>query len=209
MTATDAFAGRHWRWGALAVALAAQLLLLAQPAAAANRCSLTDPVGDTFIPAPGFQDIVGAQISRHGDRLLLQMTVANPVPRRPDLAGAAEIWWFWPIQTDPNLVVYGYPHLNDVGLPFELVPYVAWDGTSFRAALIDRRPMVTGGKAVITPVPFRISGRSIKLWLHQDRLGLPSTFGWTAATGDWLTLPPSNTDQLVDVLDAGVVRGPC
>jgi hypothetical protein len=40
--------------------------------------------------------------------------------------------------------------------------YVSWDGVQFAGTAIDRRPLLTGGEAIITPVPISIDGTLVE-----------------------------------------------
>jgi hypothetical protein len=46
----------------------------------------------------------------------------------------------------------------------------------------DRRPLLTGGQAIVTPVQFGIDGASLTWVIDAALLGDPSTFKWASAT---------------------------
>jgi len=188
-------------------ALAVVAVLDVAPATADEAPSVVstvfDPVGDTIFPFnPPFQDFVRGQITKtaSGDFELL-MELAGPVPDNPPLSppGRSEIWWFWVFDLDPDTRPVGYPWKEaaesaDVhgtpeeltGRPPEFIVYVSWDGTKFAANAIDRRPLLTGGTAVITPVPFSINGTIVQAELAHVLIGdVPASFGWGPFTFDW------------------------
>jgi len=157
-----------------------------------------DPAGDTLYQqdAP-FQDLVRARMTKtaSGDfKLLMEMAV--PVPAAPTLppSGKSEIWWFWIFDLDPTTRPHGYPwrsvstgpNSDGVGRPPEFVVCVSWDGTKFAGTAIDRRPLLTGGEAILTPVPFSIDGNIIEAELASQVIGaVPASFGWGPFTMGW------------------------
>jgi len=77
---------------------------------------------------------------------------------------------------------------------------VAWNptgslglGTGVFGWLIDRRPLLTGGQATITAIPFSIQGNRISVVVDAAALGDPPTFRWAAFTElDKVAHPPDN-----------------
>jgi hypothetical protein len=150
--------------------------------------TVSDPVGDAFHKAPAFQDIVRGQMTKTADgdfKLLMEM--AGPVPVHPPLPpqGHSEIWWMW-FFDDPATSPKGYPASPGFDGGREFIVYVSWDGAEFAGTAVDRRPLLTGGEAVITPVPFVISGTIVESVLPFSLIGeFPATFGWGPRTIDW------------------------
>ena len=67
-----------------------------------------------------------------------------------------------------------------------MIAYVSWDGTAFAGILIDRRPLLTGGEAIITPIPFRINGRIVEAFVPYAVIGdVPASFEWRLRTIDY------------------------
>jgi len=179
---------RHHAPRAIALLAAILSYAVAQPVSAQISTAF-DPVGDTYISAPAFQDIVGARMTKtaNGDFELL-MEMAGPVPGAPILPppGVNQIWWNWIIDLDPTSSPRGYPVAPGVGIYPEFIVYVSWNGTQFAGTAVDRRPLLTGGKAVITPVPFVITGTTVEAFLDFTLIGeVPPIFDWRAATLDW------------------------
>ena len=151
-----------------------------------------DPVGDAYFHnAPAFQDVVFGQMTKtaSGDFELL-MKVAGPVPVAPTLPPSAptEIWWLWTFDLDPTAFPAGYPgapgYASAAGVEFSV--YVRWDGTEFAGIAIDRRPLLTGGEAIITPVPFSINGTILEADLAYELIGdVPPSFRWSVVTLNW------------------------
>jgi hypothetical protein len=167
--------------GALAVSL---VLALSGPASAANPSVRTDPVGDALLNAPGYMDMVSTQLADQGETFEFQMTVAQPIPATPPLPPPAtkEISWNWALDTDPTTFPPGYPLAPGNRGDAEFVITIAWDGSAFRAFLVDRRPSLTGGQAVITPLDYTISGTLLQVDVKAAALADPSSFSWGSAT---------------------------
>ena len=174
----------------LSLALAVLASAVAQPVSA-QTSTVSDPVGDARFHAPAFQDIVIGQMTKtaSGDFELL-MGMAGPVPVAPPLPppGVREIWWVWGFDLDSTTFPRGYPFTATAagGVRVEFVVYVSWDGTEFAGTAIDRRPLLTGEEAIITPVPVSINGTIVEADLAYTLIGdVPTSFVWFAGTGAW------------------------
>lgn len=150
--------------------------------------TVSDPIGDTtpFHSTPAFQDIVLAQMTKtaSGD-FELHMELAGSVPVTPPLPPPAVsgIWWTWAFDLDPTTTPRGYPLAPGAELWPEFIVYVSWDGTEFAGTAIDRRPLLTGGEAIITPVSFSIDGTIVEAVLTSELIGdVPPSFRWVAGT---------------------------
>jgi hypothetical protein len=181
------------RWtvaGAMALAGAAAVCDVAPAAGAASSVvnMVSDPTGDANFNAPAFQDVVLVQMTRTADEdFNLLMVMAGPVPVHPPLPPPAqsEIWWVWQFDLDPTTFPAGYPYLKAYG-PAEFLVRVRWDGTQFAGNAVDRRPLLAGGAAIITPVTFSIEGTVVRADLPSMLIGaVPTSFGWFAGTGAW------------------------
>ena len=146
-----------------------------------------DPSGDTDFSAPGFQDIVRAEVSKEGDEFVLRMEMAATIPVNPPLPRPAEheIWWMWAIDLDRTTQPAGYPCAPGCTLPSEIHACVRWDGSSFHGIVIDRRPLLSGGQAIIMTVPFSVHGATLELRVPSAVIGNPSSFRWPTVTTDW------------------------
>ena len=82
----------------------------------------------------------------------------------------------WVFHLDTN------PATSPVGLYNEYVIRVLWSSGAFVGQVVDRTPLLTGGVPSITPIPFSIDGRTVKVFAPLETLGNPSSFGWNAAT---------------------------
>jgi hypothetical protein len=157
--------------------------------ASTQTSTVVDPVGDTSFNAPAFQDIVSGQLTKTatGDFELL-MEMAGPVPANPPLPPPAnnEIWWICGFDLDPTTFPKGYPASKGIALSVEFVVYVSWNGTAFAGTAVDRRPLLTGGEAIVTPVPFSIDGTMVEADLASALIsGVPASFSWHLNTIDW------------------------
>ena len=186
------------------LALAVLASAVAQPVSD-QTSTVVDPVGDALFNAPAFQDIVRARMTKtaSGDFGLL-MEMAGPVPVNPPLPppGRSEIWWMWVFDLDPATFPQGYPFgLGGaaVGRRPEFIVYVRWDGTAFAGTAIDRRPLLTGGEAIITPVPFSINGTIVEAVLASTLIGaVPPSFHWGPFTVDWSGPVGTEGDNFAD-----------
>jgi hypothetical protein len=145
-----------------------------------------DSVGDTDHHAPAFQDIVRGEIQKKGNSYILRMQTAGAIPGNPNLPrpGNSEIWWAWAFDLDPATAPKGYPFANGEPILTEFFVYVSWDGVAFKGYAIDRRPLLTGGNAITTPVPFSIDGAIVEAVLPSALIGNPPAFRWGVRTID-------------------------
>jgi hypothetical protein len=161
----------------------------AQPVSA-QTSTISDPVGDALFNAPAFQDIVRVEMTKTaGGDLELLMEMAGSVPVNPPLPppGNSEIWWMWVFDLDPTTFPVGYPlSAQKHYAPYEFVVYVSWDGAEFAGTAIDRRPLLTGEEAILTPVTFSVDGKILQADLPSALIGaVPTSFGWGSTILDW------------------------
>jgi hypothetical protein len=184
--------------------------------------TVSDPVGDAYFPfTPGdtgfpfaapFLDFVHGQLTKTADgdfELLMEM--ADVVPDEPTLPkpGVKEIWWFWIFDLDSTTSPAGYPWSAAVGRPPEFIVSVSWDGVEFAGAAIDRRPLLAGGKAIITSIPFTIDGPTVEAFLDSELIGeIPASFGWCPFTFLWSGPVGSEGVHFADYCEAGGVFNP-
>ena len=185
------------------IALLAAIMSTAGPVSA-QTSTVSDPVGDAKHHAPAFQDVVFGRMTKtaSGDFHLL-MEMAAPVPVNPPMPHPArsEIWWGWGFNLDPTTFPAGWPNQASIGsgLPAEFVVIVSWDGTEFACTAVDRRPLLTGGEAVFTPITFSIDGTIVEADLPYALIGdVPSSFEWDAFIWDWAA-PVGSTPAFLDV----------
>ena len=203
-------------WMALA-ALGAVAVFDVAPATADEESSVlstvSDPAGDALFNASAFQDLVLCQLTKTaGGDLGLLMELAGSVPDAPSLPpnGGRGIWWQWAFDFDPTTSPSGTPYpQNAHGLIAEFIAYVSWDGTEFAGTLIDRRPLLTGGEAIITPIPFSINGTIVKAVLPSGLIGdVPASFQWGFYTRNWSGPIGSNGNNPVDLSETTRVSNP-
>ena len=174
---------------ALATVAVFEVARAAADAAWSGVRTVSDPVGDAGFDAPTFQDIVSAQMTRtaSGDFELL-MEMAGPVPAVPPmpLPASHQIWWFWGLDLDLTTSPRGYPLPPGSAIVPEFIVQVSWDGTAFAGTAIDRRPLLSGGEAILTPIPFSIGGTRVEACLASALIGdVPPSFAWHLRTMDW------------------------
>lgn len=161
--------------------------------AAGQTSAVDDPTGDIKNKYPGYLDIVGAATTRKDRSFIFTLDLAAPVPSDPtaDFPSGPDFVniSLFGLDTDPTAVLVGYPFKEHTANPFEFFIAVSWNptgswglGTGFVGLLVDRRPLLTGGQAVVRSVPFTIEGSRVTLVVDATLLGDPATFQWGAAT---------------------------
>src|SRR5206468_12649174 len=129
---------------------------------------VTDSVGDADKTAEAYLDIVSAEITKQGTNFVFVLTLAAPVPDNPGLPSWADVLVWQPIlDTDPTASPVGYPFTKNTANPFEFfIQHRVYrsgftdplDPTSATDVLVDRRPLLTGGQATVTPIKVSIDG---------------------------------------------------
>jgi hypothetical protein len=148
-----------------------------------------DPIGDVQYHAPAFQDIVLGQLTKTADgdfEFLMEM--ADAIPANPPMPPPAnrEIWWFWGFDLDPAAIPQGYPSPPGIPFSYEFMVYVSWNGAAFAGTAIDRRPLLIGGEAIVTPVAFSINGTTLEAFLPFELIGdVPPSFRWHPRIFAW------------------------
>jgi hypothetical protein len=176
-------------------------LTLSVPALAAASVA-TDPVGDTLYKAPGFMDILRAELTEESGTFFFRMILAAPIPNDPRVPppAKARIRWAFPIDSDPATFPEGDPFPQNQPGPSEFNTRVFWDGSAFTASLLDRRPLLEGGEAILTPLSFTVSGSEIRVAVPASLIGA-SSFRWGAVTVYSSASPGGNNgDHFVDTL---------
>ena len=186
-------------WPRVAIGVLATVMILSGglPASAGDLTStVTDPAGDAPFRAPGFLDLLSASVSKSGQTFSFRMSMAAPIPAVPPRTppGTSQVAWTWTLDTDPSTRPEGYPLPAAPGVsgPSEFIIAVAWDGNAFFGRLVDRRPLLTGGEAVLIPLAFTISGADVRMDVRASLLGNPSSFLWAAFSFYW-SAPPGGT----------------
>src|SRR3989454_589119 len=133
-----------------------------------NISVVLDTAGDVVSKGNAYQDIVRAETAKQGRDFVFVMELAAAVPDNPPPPpGADVIDWVLGLDTDPAAFPMGYPfgknEASDKEFFIEHRQYRAGvadplDPTSSPGILIDRRPLLTGGQVVITPIQFSIEG---------------------------------------------------
>jgi len=191
-------------------------------ASPALASSITDPVGDVKNKVPAWLDIVSASITLRGRLFTFEAELAAPVPADPALdpdvppqtdhvALAA-----YALDTDPTTAPVGYPFNKNEAVIFEFFLGVLWNptgsfgvGTGFIGLVADRRPLLTGGQATITAIPFTIQGTHVSAVVDAAALGNPATFAWGAFTEmAQHPHPPDNFCCSDSAPDAGLAAWP-
>jgi len=161
--------------------------------AASLTSVVTDPLGDASLntksnvgpgadaKVPNYLDVVRAEVTKRGKIFVLTMDVGGVVPSNPGSLGGTQVW-IWGLDTDPTTFPQGEPFSGGQSAPWEFFVDVEWDGAQFKGLLFDRRPVLSGGSELVTPVTFTIVGTEIQLFVPASALGDPSAFAWGAGT---------------------------
>lgn len=156
-------------------------------AAQALSSVVGDPAGDSLSSAP-YMDVVHAKVTEQRGRgtLFFSMDLAGAIPDAPS---GADLIWVWHVDTDAAS--------SPGGLYVDYIVRVRWFNGAFVGEVVNRIPILTGGAPIVTSVPFRIDGTTVKVFVDLGALGNPSSFGWNAATRPGATVP--YTDFAPDV----------
>lgn len=168
--------------------LAVGATALAVPASAAgSSSSVSDPVGDTLeISGPGstpaYLDIVRGAVTKKGKSFEFSVDLAAPVGQPLLVNGVMQYAWLWGLDTDPTTFPTGYPRAPGIPTSPEFALWVAWDGVRFTAFIVDRRPTLTGGESVFTPVGFSVNDAQVSAFVDARVIDDPASFGFRVST---------------------------
>ena len=163
-------------------------------AAAALTSLVTDPAGDVKNKTPAWLDLASASVGHQGTRFIFAWDLAAPVPSDPAAdpaipAHSDHVCIGDGLDTDPTSAPVGYPFGKNEANFLELVVALCWNptgsfglGTGFVGLLLDRRPLLAGGQAIITPVEVEIDGSHVAIGVDATALGGPVAFAWGAFT---------------------------
>ena len=176
-------------------------------------CAAADPAGDPNLsPGLGFdgapyQDILETGIQRSGGATVFSMEVAAPIPASPGLKTPnGRLLWMWGMSTAPG-APQGFPLSPGVAGALEFWIDVTWDGVSFTAEVIDRRPALEGGEPIITSVPFTIDGANVTVTANSALFGDLHDFHWGSSTWFWPGHLGSTAPHVVDRAPDGLAPG--
>jgi hypothetical protein len=190
---------------AIAIGLLLGVLAVASavPANAASSSTVSDPVGDTArisgnVSAPAYLDIVEVPVTKQGGVFEFSMDLAAPVPNEPLLVSGAKQWvWEWLLDTDPTTFPTGYPRVPQLHSHPEFALIVEWDQGPFTAFIVDRRPTLTGGEPVFTPIEFSVNDEHVSVFVEAEIIDDPVSFGFRGVTRAWRG--PAETEAFVNV----------
>src|SRR5438046_2550389 len=98
----------------------------------------------------------------------------------PPASFAAVVSPLTSVDTDPTASPAGYPFTKNTAFPSEfMIQYRVYrsgftdplDPTSSPGVLVDRRPLLTGGQAILTPIKVSIDGTQISFVASAGLLG--------------------------------------
>ena len=193
---------RHWTVAVFATLVAAALTGAAA-GAGGQSAEHTDPAGDIPKNAPTWQDVLSNQVVLQGNTFTFSMNVAEALPKDPPAASGSLGWymWGWGINSDPDLSPPGWPFSPNEQGPHEFFVFLVSDGEQYFAFVADRRPLADGEDVIITPVPFRVRGSSIQVFVDAGLLDDPTDFLWSFGSITW---HGNFEGESYDVVDTGV-----
>lgn len=165
--------------------------------AAAQTVEIDDPIGDVANnfnnngagneKGPAYFDIVHAAVTGGAGASTMSMRLAAPVPLTPPnpTGNPGFDFWLFALDTQAGSDPKGYPFSPGVARPFEQFVFLTWDGTAFHSYTVDRTPLVSGGEAVITDIPFSFNAARDEITFVFDEalIGSPAEFNWIAVSG--------------------------
>jgi hypothetical protein len=199
----------------------ASLLLVASHATAGQTSVVLDPIGEfpftcgkddpescpgQGFTVPLFQDIVRAEVSKKSNVFSFVMDVADEIPASPSLdsSGIKLLEWSFRLDLDPTTFTSGFPFSKaPLGDFADIMVFVLWDGASFTASVIDRRPSLEGLEAVVAPVPFDIKLNRITVSVDAAMIGDPPNFLWRAFTEVWKGQLGTDSWSPLDIAPSG------
>jgi hypothetical protein len=170
-----------------------------------------DAVGDVKNKAAVWLDIVSASISSQGGRFLFAWDVAAPIPADPASdpaipAHSDHVCLGDGIEADPTTTPVGYPFGKNEANFAEFYVALCWTptgsfglGVGFNGLLIDRRPLLNGGQAVVAPLAFSLEGTRVTVTANVGALGDPTTFSWVAFSEEAQQADPNDAAWFPDV----------
>lgn len=153
---------------------------------------VADPVGDVKNKTPAWLDLTSTSITRSGGRFAFDWNVVAPIPTDPALdpdvsAHSDHICLGTGLDIDPLTAPVGYPFGKNEANFAEFYVAICWTptgsfgmGTGFNGLLIDRRQLLIGGQAAVTPLDFSLDGTHVSVVASAAALGDPTTFSWVA-----------------------------
>src|SRR3989454_8615056 len=160
--------------------------------ASGKHSAVKDATGDWVdITGQDYQAIVRDEITKKGTTFVFVLTLAGKVGDNPTFPSWADmLLWAFAIDKDPTSPA-GYDFTKNTAAPWEFViehrVYRSGftdplDPTSSPGILVDRRPLLTGGQAIVTPIQFSMEGTKLTWVVDAALLGDPATFQWADAT---------------------------
>lgn len=174
-------------WAAWAGASAVVLVLLLSSAgltASAHPAPKGSGTSETAVMHgfPGWMNINSVSLREQG-RFHVELRMGAPLPAHPSLLGYGILDWVFGVSTNDSAAPAGWPFPKNVSIyPSEYMVVLWWDGTRYSAGVVDRTPLLSGGQATITPVPFQIYQNQIRFSVPTGLLGGSTNFSFFAVT---------------------------
>jgi hypothetical protein len=179
----------------MAVALNAAVVLPSASAVNDKTSTVADPLGDAFF-APGLEappalDITSATFAISASSITFDVELAGPLGALSDPPGSRDaFFWTFVMDTDIDTFPPGFPLDPHAALPAEFMAYAVWDGASFTAFFLDRRPALTGGQMLQYPIPVAVSNSHITITAPAELAAVVQPLPgarWQVHTGWWNT----------------------
>jgi hypothetical protein len=185
---------------------------VAVAATSSEAVAVADPSADAWTMlgrrAPGYLDIVTAEVARAGDgTFLFVQTLASALPESPRvLPGETSVGWAVCIDVYPFVVSPLFGQVT-IGSPCQFIVRTSWDGAHFSGELLDRRSAGAADPAAGLPFDPVVDGTSVRMAIPAAALGDPTLFLWSMFTEELGSLGPSAAHH-VDAAPGGGAGAP-
>ena len=144
---------------------------------------IVDPQGDVGMPdPPGYLDGLAAVVTKDAAAFIFRFTLAEPIPPAFEVPkGWESLGWSFCLDTDPA-APKGYPFAPARSVPCEFIILLRSSGGPLEGELIDRRTLLDGTDATVSPLDLSIDGATVSVSLPAAALGDPASFTWVWAT---------------------------
>jgi hypothetical protein len=169
--------------------------------AAVQTVTVNDPTGDVQNNKPAYFDITQAVVTKDDATFSMSIRLAAAIPLTPPIPNGVdgEYSWVFALDTQPG-APQGYPFSPGNERPFDQIVYFSWDGTTFHSFIVDRAPLLSGGEAITTNIPFSFNAERDELTfvVNEALIGSPATFSWATASSIRESFFGSQGYQVID-----------
>jgi hypothetical protein len=169
--------------------------------AAVQTVTVNDPIGDVQNNKPAYLDITQALVTNDDATFSMSMRLAAPIPLMPPIPKGVdgEYSGVFALDTQPG-DPQGYPFSPGNERRFDQIVYLTWDGVAFHSFIVDRAPLLSGGEAITSDIPFSFNAERDEMTFVVDEalIGSPTTFTWATASSIRESFFGSQGYQVID-----------